>query len=589
MSRRPLVWTLPLLIAIPFLSSCSPKKFSADASNNVGQESPGNNGSGNNGGGGNGNGSGNGGNNGGTGAITCNPSINGGSTSVTLTPSSSNPTINANCSPSSVDYTWTVTRNGTPVTINGLNGATSTPDFLTAGPGTYLITLDANAVGWSGYHLGTPLQVVVQGGGGGSGGTITCNPKLNGSSTSVTVTASSQNPTVSANCSPSSVSYVWTVQRGGSPVTVGGLSGSSAVGDFWSAGAGTYQIYLSATQTGYTGYTQSSPLTVTVNPPSTGTPHSDTHNITVSNNKLDVLLIIDDSSSMLADNTRLATRLEGFVNSLSAEGFDWQMCVTLTRAQRISSSDPQYYWGASTNWAGNPSSPGWILKSGTSNAYQIFYNTIVNNIGAGWAGTNDERAIKGAYWHLYNGDPNYPGNSGCYRNGAGLAVIILSDEDERSVGGDASQIVYEEEKNKPLENDDLPSTYVAAVKQVFGNSKRFTVNSIIVRPGDTACKNQQDQESSKSHYGVKYNELSNLTGGRVGSICDSDYSTNLNYFVDTIVRSQASLPLQCSNAIDIVELLTPNYTHTSHVSGSSLVFTPSIPAGTTVKLNYTCP
>lgn len=586
--------SLPSLLLLSLLlsfSSCSPKKFSA-GDNNSGQGATNGNG---NGGNGNSNGNGNGGNNngngngGGNGTISCVPRLNGSATSVTLSPSSSNPTIDANCSPTSVTYTWTITRNGSPVTINGIGGATSTPDFLTAGPGTYLITLDASAVGWNGYHLDTPLQVVVQSGGGG-GSAISCNPQLNGSQTSVTVASSAANPTVSANCTPSAgVSYVWTVQRGGSPVTISGLSGSSSTGDFYGAGSGTYQVYLTASLTNYTSYTQTSPLTVTVNAAPTGTNYSDTFNVTTSNNKLDVLLIVDDSSSMLADNTKLANRLEGFVNNLTAQGFDWQMCVTVTRAQRISSSDPDYYWGASVNWAGNPNSPGWILKSGTSGAYQIFYNTIVNNIGAGWEGTNDERAIKAAWWHLWNGDPNISGNSGCYRNDAGLSVIIISDEDERSVGGDVSQIVYEHEKNKPLEADDKPLTYVNYVKQVFGANKRFTVNSIIVRPGDTACKALQDKEVSISHYGVKYNELSQLTGGYVGSICEADYSSNLNYFVSSIVRSQASLPLKCSNAVNIQALLNPTYTYTSHLTGNLLVFDPSIPAGTSVQLNYTCP
>ncbi|MBX3034670.1 MAG: hypothetical protein KF865_12170 [Bdellovibrionaceae bacterium] len=522
------------------------------------------------------------------GTINCDPKMNGSATSLTLTSTSANPNLAANCDPSNVTYNWTVTRDNAPVTINGLGGATSTPDFLGAGAGTYFISLDATSIGWTSYQLNTPLQVTVQGGGGGLPN-IACNPKINGDKT--TVTLAGANPTIAGNCVPPGVSYVWTVRRGGVTVSIPGMSGSSATPDFLSAGPGTYEVWLTANQSGYNAYTATSPLTVIVpnGGGNTGTPVSSTHNITVSNNKLDILLVVDDSKSMLADNRRLASRLEGFVNDLSAQGFDWQMCATLTRAQQISEGSA-YYWGASYNWSNNPLNPQYILKSGTPDIYGIFTRTI-ENIGAGWEGTDDERAIKASWWHLWNGEPGVDGSSGCYRKEAGLAVIILSDEDERSIGGDNTQAAYESEKNKPLESDDLPQTYVNYVRQIFGAEKRFSVNSIIVRPGDALCKQKQDAEGTASHYGVKYAELSNLTNGYIGSICESDYSANLRYFKDAIVRSQASLPLQCPNPVGgtVNVTVNPPYAYTTSIDNGRLVFNPQIPAGSTVKLEYTCP
>lgn len=562
---------LCLFSAVVALSSCSPVQFSAnsdDSNKSVTPQGPvtpvG-------------------------GAINCNPYFNGGDTNITLSPSSTNPSLSANCVPTTVAYNWTVTRGNSPVTINSLTGATSTPNFVGAGAGTYLVSLNASAVGWTDYNIVNPLQVVVQNGNPPGTPPITCNPKLNGSQTSVTL--SNANPTVSANCVPPGISYVWTVTRGGNSVTVAGLSGSSSTPDFLAAGPGTYQIYLSGSTAGYNSYTSTTPLTVIVpNGGSPGTPVSATFNVTASNNKLDILLVVDDSNSMLADNQRLASRLTGFVNDLSSSGFDWQMCVTLTRAQRISAADPNYYWGASYNWVGNTSNtPRWILKSGTANINQIFMDTI-NQIGAGWQGTDDERAIKAAWWHLWNGEPGVSGTSGCYRADAGLAVLVLSDEDERSIGGDQTQAFYNDEKNKPLETDDLPQTYVNYVKQVFGANKRFSVNSIIVQPGDATCLASQDQEGSKAHYGTKYAELSNLTNGGLTSICAADYSTNLVYFKDAIVNTQASVPLQCTNPVGTVNYsVQPPGTYTTNVDTGRLIFNPRVPAGSTIQLQYTCP
>jgi len=304
-------------------------------------------------------------------------------------------------------------------------------------------------------------------------------------------------------------------------------------------------------------------------------------------NQLDITLIIDDSNSMLLDNQKLATRLQGFVNDLSSAGLDWQMCVTLTNAQQLTSGNPTLYWGASRNWVGLGGQAPYILKSGTANIYQIFQDTI-NQIGAGWAGTDDERAIKAAWWHLWNGDPKSADSSGCYRKDAGLAVLIVSDEDERSIGGDISQQYYSGEY-KALDSDDQPQNYLNYVRQVFGTSKRFTVNSIIVKPGDSSCMAQQDAAGSKSHYGKLYNQLSTLTGGGVGSICSSDFSTPLKYFKDQISKGMSSLPLNCTPVGTVKTTYSPNFSTTTHVENNVLYFSPNVPVGYTIQAQYQCP
>lgn len=516
-------------------------------------------------------------------SVLCYPRLNGTMTSVTVTSSSTNPTLSAACNPTNVTYGWTVKKNGSVVAVSGLSGANSTPNFALAGNGTYEITLLAESTGLVSFNsAGNPLVVTVnitnppQ--------AISCNPKINGNSTSVTL--NSTNPEISANCSPSNVSYLWSVKKGGTDVTIAGLSGSTSTPNFLTAGPGTYSVYLTASSSGYTNYTLAQPLTVIVPTVSTRTVNF-SKTVGISDNQLDIVLIVDDSNSMLADNQKLATRLKGFVDDLSAAGFDWQMCMTLTRAQQVSASDSSLYWGASTNWVGNTgSTQPWILKSGTANTYQIFTNTI-NAIGAGWAGTDDERAIKAAWWHLWNGEPGVGGTSGCYRQNAGLAVLILSDEDERSVGGDQTQAYYSTEY-KALENDDYPQTYVSYVKQVFGNAKRFTVNSIIVKPGDSQCLASQDAAGSKAHYGTKYNELSQLTSGYVGSICDSDFSTNLIYFKDKIVNSLSSVPLECAPVGTVNATVTPTMVFTGALSGLNYIFNPQIPSGRTINLTYQC-
>ncbi len=305
------------------------------------------------------------------------------------------------------------------------------------------------------------------------------------------------------------------------------------------------------------------------------------------NSKLDITLIIDDSNSMLPENQKLAAKMTDFVNTLQTSSIDWQMCVTVTRALTVGGNPA---WGASILWSNyTPAAgiSGWVLKP-TANLSTIFTNTI-NNIGAGWAGTDDERGIKAAWWHMYNGDVRFSGNSGCYRADAALAVIMISDEDERSVGGIEASQFYPGEY-KALENDDLPATLATQVRDVFGTTKRFTFNSIIVKPGDATCLTAQDGGGAKSHFGTQYNEMSTATGGGIGSICDENYSTNLNLFADSIQDSLASIPLECTPVNSTIEVsVTPAVTGlASEVKGASVVFTPKIPVGRSITLKYKC-
>ncbi len=514
-------------------------------------------------------------------AVECNPKINGSLDSVILTTSSSNPLINANCIPANSTYTWTVTRNGNPVAIAGLSGAASNPNFLSSGAGTYLVYLNASTNGHTAYNSTTPLTVTVDN----SGPTtaINCSPRLNGTSTSLTITTSGPNPQVTASCDQPSAVLTWTATKDGTPVTVPGLSGTSSTPNFTSLGQGTYLIYLGATATGYNAYASPTPLSLTVGPAAVPVRRINfSKSVQASDNKVDILMVFDDSNSMAPENTRLGARLQGFVNDLTASGVDWQMCATVTRAQDVNNNGV-LYWGASRNWVNYVGSPQWVLKAGAADPYSIFTNTVAA-IGAGWANTDDERGIKAAWWHS-----EYRASNSCYRSDASIAVILISDEDERSVGGDPSKVHYAAEL-KSLEAEDQPQAYVNKMKQTFGLQKRFTFNSIIVKPGDSACMASQDSEGAKSHYGFKYAELSQLTGGAVGNICAADYSSNLYYFKDRIVNTLASLPLECAPVGDIDVSITPSIGAVSvQVQNNNLVFSPAIPTGRTVQLGYDCP
>ncbi|MEK2687835.1 vWA domain-containing protein [Bdellovibrio sp. GT3] len=303
------------------------------------------------------------------------------------------------------------------------------------------------------------------------------------------------------------------------------------------------------------------------------------------NKQVDFLLVMDDSNSMLADLKKLAASMNDFMGSLEASQIDWQMCLTTTKA--LPDSAGTYHWGMPLTWAQYSPLSGvspWVLKKGTTNMNSIFTSTV-DTLQIGGGASGDERGIKATYANFLN-----VGN-GCYRDGAAKSVILISDEDERSVGGDQSNVKAKDSATayQPLEAEDQPANLVALTKTVFGEDVRFTFNSIIVKPGDSVCEMTQDQDTSPSHAGYVYNDLSNLTQGGVGSICDANFATSLNTFKDKIINSLSQISLECDPDLQTLTVavdgqIIKNYS----VSGNVLHFAAPLTEGTKLDMSYDC-
>jgi hypothetical protein len=166
---------------------------------------------------------------------------------------------------------------------------------------------------------------------------------------------------------------------------------------------------------------------------------------------------------------------------------------------------------------------------------------------------------------------------------------MISDENERSVGGNQSWTIYQ---YQPLEAMNYPDTLIGQVHSVFDSAgfvKPFIWNSIIVKPGDVACKDVQDQQSSPAFYGTLYAELSSKTGGHIGSICDADYTQSLKLIKDRTVNSMPGLTLQCVPTDNPQVTFDHAVNTTVSLTGKTLKFMPAVPEGTGVTVVYTCP
>jgi len=299
----------------------------------------------------------------------------------------------------------------------------------------------------------------------------------------------------------------------------------------------------------------------------TGRKVTQTVTVTPALNAVDVILIVDDSASMKNDQAKLASRMVGLITDLDALNIDYQVCLTTT--------DISYYKGSPIRWKGPET---FIMNKNTANKNQVFINTI-DTLGAEWS--SDEQGIKATYLMIRD----YR-SSGCLRNDATLTTILISDENERSVGGNQS---WSAAQYQPLTAENYPDNLINFVKSTFGAAKKFIWNSIIVKPGDTVCEAQQDAQGSPSFFGTLYAELSNKTGGHVGSICDSDYAQNLQYIKERTVNSMPGLTMECTPIDTPVVTFDRVVNTTITVTGNQIKFSPALSEGVKITATYTCP
>lgn len=319
---------------------------------------------------------------------------------------------------------------------------------------------------------------------------------------------------------------------------------------------------------------------------SLATKMSYTEVVAAGNKQVDFLIVLDDSNSMQPELDKLAAKMGSFINSIESSNIDWQMCLTVTRNAGTG-------WGSPLNWKGYaPKSgvPAYLLKKGSVNLDSIF-NSTISQVTIGGTGSGDERALKSTYENFTLGNPNKGSSHLCYRLGAALSVITISDEDERSVGGNPAMLKPTDasEAYQAFEREDVPENLVAHAKNIFGDDLRLTFNSIIVKPGDLACEKAQDQDKSPSHPGHVYSQMSTLTEGGVGSICDTDYSANLNTFKDKIVNSLNHLTLRCPPIVNTLKVKVNGAQVTNFkVESAVLKFQQSLVEGTKIDLNFDC-
>ncbi len=254
-------------------------------------------------------------------------------------------------------------------------------------------------------------------------------------------------------------------------------------------------------------------------------------NVQIEKQKADILFVIDNSASMHEEQEEVARRISNFFNQIKK--LNWRVGIITT--------DP-YHKEPATGQV-DPYADGVLLQFPNGSyhldssmpfgqAKQLFADTIYRPE----QGNGHERGIRNTYRSIerYSSNDNSVENQrlkSFYRADATLSVVVISDENETLVDG-IGRPLTELDKSK---GDKL----VDYVKSVWGPTKKFQFNSIVVRTGDVDCIGANES------YGTAYENTSRLTNGVIEDICADDYTGALSKIGSGVAGLQKVYDLAC--------------------------------------------
>ena len=210
------------------------------------------------------------------------------------------------------------------------------------------------------------------------------------------------------------------------------------------------------------------------------------------NTQVDVLWMIDTSSSMDTYQNQLAPQMSLFVDAMNKTGLDYHMAVT---TMDMSSSGAKGKFVAA---AGTPL----VLTSQTPNLSQV----LSQRIQLGGSGSPVERGLEAMKASLSSPLASASGNnSGFLRKDALLVVIFLSNEDDQSATLDYGAFL--DSVRPPL---------------ALTGERSWLAQFMGVTDSDSSCKTSAWSQAGYSEVGAKYIALANESGGVSEAICDAD-------------------------------------------------------------------
>lgn len=250
------------------------------------------------------------------------------------------------------------------------------------------------------------------------------------------------------------------------------------------------------------------------------------------NNKVDILWVVDDSTSMSPFQQKIAQEVPNFVSALKATGMDFHMGVT---SMDCSSTGEK---GRLVAAAGTPL----VLTNSTPNLVSI----LQQRLQMGEMGSSVERGLEATSDALT--EPTASSSNAGFRRlnsdgtGAVLAVIYVSNEDDQSGSAVSDPVAFFDSQSV----------------QTYGEPQ-WVVSYIGTTPDDPTCKTVP----WGTEYGLTYISLANHSGGAAESICNGNFATALTNVKGHILTMMteyhfAFTPVESSIVVKVNGQLIPN-------------------------------
>lgn len=279
------------------------------------------------------------------------------------------------------------------------------------------------------------------------------------------------------------------------------------------------------------------------------------------NNKVDIVFIVDNSVSMGQHQARLSAQIPTLVAVLRGLKMDYNI-VTISTSMGANGNGGQFL--------GSPT----VLNNNTPNLESLLQQRIAQ----GEAGSNNERGLYSLEMAL---SPDYlsTGGAGFLRDDALLAVIELSDENDKS-GQTAAYFANFLDKLKPVGVD---------------GRRSWIFNYIGVLENSAACRTFNDY----SEVGTILMQLADISGGNKESLCSNSLASAVSNIKARIVQILTDFFLRTKpaktsirvhvNGIAVAESATNGWTyvedgdkHIIRFSGNAIP-----PADADIRIDYT--
>jgi hypothetical protein len=238
------------------------------------------------------------------------------------------------------------------------------------------------------------------------------------------------------------------------------------------------------------------------------------------NNKVDVLVMIDNSLSMDLYQNRLAAQAGSMIDTLNSYSMDYQIAVVTSDI--ISGGNGGRFLGTGPKF----------LTATTADLKSLLQTRIK-------AGTNGHDVEQGMASIKRVLSPTYLAGEGkgFLREDALLAIIALTSEDDNSVGNINDDIAFFNQLKPPGET----------------SKQNWVLNFIGVDDLDSVCSSSTTTDYKEP--GVRWIELAKHSGGKIESICESSLGVAANNIRARIVQIMTDFYLDREPLLDSVSVL----------------------------------